>query len=58
MKRGEYQYDVALSFAGENRVIVEQFAAILKAHGLNVFYDAWEQVTLWGRDLYQHLDDV
>ena len=51
-------YDVVLSFAGENRQIVEQFANLLKAEGLVVFYDKWEQAALWGSDLYQHLDDV
>ncbi len=54
----EYEYDVALSFAGENRAVVERFATLLKAQGLKVFYDTWEQASLWGRNLYQHLDEV
>jgi hypothetical protein len=58
MASGEFEYDVAVSFAGEDRAIVLQFAEILKAHGLKVFYDTWEQVNLWGRDLYQRLDEV
>src|SRR4029077_3604369 len=55
---GEFEYDVAVSFAGENRPTAEKFAEILKAHGLKVFYDEWEQANLWGRDLYEHLDEV
>jgi hypothetical protein len=55
---GEYEYDVALSFAGENREIVEQFARLLEAEGFSVFYDNWKKAELWGRDLYQHLDEV
>jgi hypothetical protein len=55
---GEYKYDVALSFAGENRPIVEQLAVLLEAKGLSVFYDNFKKSDLWGRDLYQHLDDV
>jgi hypothetical protein len=58
MSNGKFEYDVAVSFAGEDRAVVIQFAEILQAHGLNVFYDNWEQANLWGRDLYQHLDEV
>ncbi|RUL81773.1 TIR domain-containing protein, partial [Tautonia sociabilis] len=58
MANGEFEYDVAVSFAGEDRATAERFAEILMAEGLGVFYDTWEQATLWGRDLYQHLDEV
>jgi hypothetical protein len=51
-------YDVALSFAGEDRKYVEEVAQHLKALGLEVFYDGFEQVTLWGKDLAEHLGDV
>ena len=51
-------YDVALSFAGEDRVYVEKVASILKDMGLHVFYDKYETVTLWGKNLYVHLRDV
>lgn len=53
-----YKYDVALSFAGENREYVEGVATHLKSSGINVFYDLFEQVELWGKDLYTHLDDI
>lgn len=58
MAKDEFEWDVAISFAGEDRAIAVQFAEILKTDGLKVFYDTWEQANLWGRDLYQHLDDV
>jgi hypothetical protein len=58
MANGEFDYDVAVSFAGEDRQTAEKFAEILRAHGLKVFYDNWEQANLWGRDLYEHLDEV
>ena len=51
-------YDVTLSFAGEDRAYVEKVAAALYALGIRVFYDRYEQVDLWGKDLYTHLDDV
>jgi len=55
---GEYEYDVCLSFAGEQRPYVEQVAQILRRQGVHVFYDDFEKVTLWGKDLYEHLDWV
>jgi hypothetical protein len=58
MVNDEFEYDVAVSFAGEDRATAERFAELLKAQGMRVFYDNWEQASLWGRDLYQHLDDV
>jgi len=51
-------YDVALSFAGEDRVYVEQVANELKRAGVSVFYDDFEQDKLWGKNLYDHLTAV
>lgn len=53
-----FSYDVALSFAGEDRLIVERLAKILMDNKVSVFYDDWEKPNLWGKDLYQHLADV
>ncbi len=53
-----YEYDVALSYAGEDRHYVEQVAAILKAHKVRVFYDHDEVVNTWGADMYTTLDDI
>jgi hypothetical protein len=53
-----FKYDVALSFAGEQRTEVELVASCLKAANLNVFYDDYEKSNLWGKDLYVHLSDV
>ena len=53
-----YDYDVTLSFAGEDRAYVEKVAAALYSLGIRVFYDRYEQIDLWGKDLYTHLDDV
>lgn len=52
------KYHVALSFAGEERAYVEKVAHQLKAEGVNVFYDRYEEVDLWGKDLYTHLKEV
>ena len=36
-------YDIAVSFAGENRPYVEEVANGLKAAGVSVFYDGFEK---------------
>jgi hypothetical protein len=52
------QYDVCLSFAGEDRSYVSKVASHLQSRGIRTFYDEYEQVALWGKDLYEHLADV
>lgn len=54
----ERQYDVVLSFAGEDRRYAEHLAKLLKLGGYLVFYDKYEQAELWGKDLYVHLSSV
>lgn len=58
MTTEEKQFDVALSFAGEDRKYVEEVASNLRKMGIKVFYDKYELVTLWGKNLYDHLQDV
>jgi hypothetical protein len=57
-RTGMPKYDVAISFAGEDRGIAEDISAKLTLRGYRVFYDAYEQADLWGKDLYQHLASV
>jgi len=45
----KFEYDVALSFAGEDRVYVEKVAKYLKEKGIKVFYDDYEKTGLWGK---------
>jgi len=54
----DFDYEVVLSFAGEDRRYVEQAASYLKAQGVRFFYDRYEEVDLWGKNLYEHLHDV
>ena len=44
------EYQVALSFAGEQRGYVEEVARRLAAKSIDVFYDGFEQPRLWGKD--------
>jgi len=51
-------YDVALSFAGEQRDYVRQVAQCLRDAGVEVFFDDFETPELWGHDLAVHFDRV
>jgi hypothetical protein len=51
-------YDIALSYAEEDRKYVERVAHCLIRQGIKVFYDRFEQVDMWGKDLYAHFDEV
>ncbi|TBD04585.1 TIR domain-containing protein [Rhizobium leguminosarum] len=53
-----FKYEVALSFAGEDRPFVSEVAEHLRESGVGVFYDRYEEVQLWGKDLYTHLSSV
>lgn len=51
-------YHIALSFAGEDRDYVDRVAKLLRNRGVKVFYDRFEEATIWGKDLYTYLSDV
>lgn len=53
-----YEYHVVFSFAGEERKYVKAVATHLQRSKIKVFYDEFEKVNLWGKDLYTHLDNV
>lgn len=58
MKEKLFEYDVVISFAGENRNIVEPLAKMAKEAGISVFYDKFEEANLWGKNLYTHLSEI
>jgi hypothetical protein len=51
-----FEYDVALSFAGEDRGFVEDVAEGLAKEGIKFFYDDMEQDALLGKNLVDFLD--
>jgi hypothetical protein len=53
-----YKYDIALSFAGEDRPYVDQVAHLLREKGIVVFYDNFEEENLLGKNLYDYLSDL
>ena len=52
------EYDVALSFAGEDRKHAKELADLLKTKDYSCFYDENELATLWGKNLYDYLSSV
>ena len=58
INKGNEMYQIGLSFAGEQRDYVKKVADALESLGISVFYDGYEKVNFWGKDLYQHLNDV
>jgi hypothetical protein len=52
------KFDIALSFAGEDRPYVEMVATQLRQKGISVFYDLFEEQNLWGKNLYEYLSDI
>ncbi len=52
------RWDVALSFAGAQRDYVGQVAQALEARGVRCFYDADQQVRLWGTHLAEELPRI
>lgn len=57
-EKTHFDFDVAISFAGENRDLARRLSEILTSRGIRVFYDANEQATLWGKNLYDYLSKV
>lgn len=53
-----YKYDVAFSFAGEDREYVEKVALYLKNKNIAVFYDYFEEENLWGKNLISYLEEI
>jgi TIR domain len=53
-----YEFDVAVSFADEDRELVEEIVSQLKDAGLRVFYDDDYRADSWGEDLIEYLDNI
>lgn len=52
------KFDIALSFAGEDRKYVDEVAILLKEKGISVFYDLFEEENPWGKNLYDYLSEI
>lgn len=54
----DIKYDIAISFAGEDKSIVQPYAEALKNRGLTIFFADFEEADLWGTNLYETLDSI
>jgi hypothetical protein len=59
-KRAEkqYQFDIAVSFAGTERKIAEELATSVRDAGFAVFCDSFYPEMLWGKNLVEFFDDI
>lgn len=53
-----YRYEVAISFAGEDRSFAEAIAKGLRDAGIQAFYDNFYAAEIWGEDLSVKLRNV
>jgi len=54
----DHDFDIAVTFAGEDREFVEAVVALVKADGFKVFYDEDQKYESWGQDLTEYFPDV
>jgi hypothetical protein len=54
----EFDLDVSISFAGEDRGYVATLVEKLKARGISVFYDEDFTSEMWGENLADYLHAV
>jgi hypothetical protein len=54
----QFEYDVALSFAGEDRAVAEQFASLLVAKNMKVLLDEYQAPEAGGANFVTHLAEI
>ncbi len=54
----EQKFDVALSYASEDRDFVDKVANYLRERQVRVFYDQFEKVNLWAKELKDELGQI
>jgi hypothetical protein len=58
MKVRSFEYDIAFSFAEENRDFVGRVVELLQSRSVKVYYDDHERINNWGEDLRTHIHNV
>jgi len=54
----EFEHDIAISFAGENRKIAKNLARKLQIKGIKVFYDEFYKHDFWGKKLTEYFKNI
>lgn len=54
------EFDVCISFAGEDREVAQRIASLIKRNRMKrkIFYDDYEKVHLWGEELARYLHRI
>jgi len=52
------EYQIAVSFAKEDRVIVDEYVKKLQDRNIKVFYDKDNQSIIWGKNINQYLSHI
>ena len=55
MSQDAFEYDVALSFASQDRGIAEELLRQLQEKNISVFLDEYKPGDRWGQDMLDHL---
>ena len=55
---GRFEYDVALSFAGEDREVAEKLAGLLRARNLSVLFDEFKPAEPASKDPVLHIAEI
>jgi len=54
----QFEFEVALSFASEDRAVVEELANLMKANHRRVYFDEYEAVRPWDSDVIAHVAEI
>ena len=54
-KDDSFEYEVALSFAGTDKVVAEELARLLIDKDISVFLDEYKSLGQWGKGIVNHL---
>jgi hypothetical protein len=53
-----FEYDVALSFSGEDRAVANEFAGLFRAKNIKVLSDEFQSIKLGGGDFVTHIAEL
>ena len=53
-----YEYDIAISFAGEQRSIAENIVQELNLLNIKTYYDNDDIINMWGKNLTEHFQSI
>ena len=57
-KNDPFEYEVAISFAGQDRPVAEELASLLRAKNRTVLYDEYQAAELGGTDFVTHVAEL